>query len=182
MATPKWQDYMAGSVQAPALELNMRLLSALATLASGQNPDGTGFSLPTTQPATPTNVLDGFQAVTATTGATTLVTVPLGRTWVGTVSMNAGVTVAAASATAGNAQAILSLSGAGSTPAAGNYFQVNAVAGANAATGLVGSDGNDSLSSPFTVVAGANNVLIQSTITITGTSGFINISVIGELL
>ena len=47
MATPKFADYLAGTAtSAPggiALDMNMRVLAALAALASGQNPDGTNL-------------------------------------------------------------------------------------------------------------------------------------------
>lgn len=158
--------------------------SALAVLVSGTNPDGTTYELPVAiGTLAPANILDGFQSVTATTGATTLITVPAGRAWSGTISINVGVTVTAASTVTGNMQCVVSVSGAGAIPTAGSYFQCNAVAGANAATGLTGSEAADSLGPiPFTVVAPAGNaVLVQSTVTLAGTTGVSNVSVIGAL-
>jgi hypothetical protein len=184
MPTPEWLDYMTGDVQAPPLDVQMRILSCLAAIASGSNPDGTPG--PAGNPFAgleASNILDGFQSVTATTAATTILTVPIGGIWVGTITIQCGVTVTGAVTTTGNAQCILSVSGAGATPAAGNYFQCNALAGANVVAGVTGTQGDVYLSSPFTIAAGGVAALLQSTVSITGaTTGVSNVSAIGTLV
>lgn len=128
------------------------------------------------------NILDGFQSVTATTGATTLVTVPQGRTWQGKIGASVACNNAAANAVAGNANATFSVAGAGATPT-GNVFAVDAKCGANAATGTVGSQGSNFAQTDLVVTAPAGNaVTIQVTTTITGTGGECDSFAIGQLL
>ena len=128
------------------------------------------------------NILDGFQAFTATAAATTIITVPAGRTWVGTVSVSVDCRVDAAATVAGQATGVVSLSGAGSTPPAGNLFQVACRAGAGAAGGTTGSSGENWGATPLTVVAPVGNaVLVQFTPTITGNAGDAAVSAIGVL-
>lgn len=131
---------------------------------------------------TPANVLVGFQSFTATTAATTVLTVPAGRTWVGTLNISASVTNAAVNAVQGQARAVVTTAGAGVTPAAGTIAAVEARAGANAATGTVGTQGNAHINVNAVVVAPAGNaVQIQVTTTIAGTAGVVDISANGSL-
>ena len=157
----------------------------LAILASATNPDGTGYSLPT-DVAVPAaaDMLSGHQAFVATVGATTVITVPAGRTWVGAVALACDVALAAAVVTTGRAFAQVTTAGTGVTPAAGTYLSCEARAGANAATGTVGSQESTSLVVPdFYVAAPAGNaVTLQMSATITGTDGRVSVSAIGRLL
>jgi hypothetical protein len=128
------------------------------------------------------DVLSGFQTFAATTAATTLVTVPAGRTWVGWITLQCAAQEAAAGAVAALATGVISVAGAGVTPAAGNYLRCDALVGANVAAGLTGSDASGSNGSPFTVVAPVgNSVTIQVTATIAGTAGQVNASALGVL-
>lgn len=132
---------------------------------------------------TAANVLDGFQSVTATTGATTLVTVPAGRTWVGKIGASVSCHNAAAALAAGQAKAIFSVVGVGATPPAGNVFAVTAQTAANAATGAVGVDASADLQTDFTLIAPASGgVQIQVTTTISGTGGECDSFAIGQLI
>lgn len=156
----------------------------IATLASAVNPDGSPFSLPVSPPApAAADVVAGRQASTATTAATTLVTVPAGRTWVGEVGASVSVSVAAAAATAGRASAEISTAGAGATPAAGVYLGVDALTGANATTGTVGTQAANYACAPWTVVAPAGNaVTIQVATTHTGTTSRVDAYAVGALV
>lgn len=130
--------------------------------------------------ATPATVLAGYQSFTATTAATTIVTIPAGKTWQGTVSVSAACGEAAAGTVAPNALGVISVAGTGVVPAAGNYFAVQATAGANAATGTVGDGASNFGSLPMIVVAPVgNSVTIQVTTTIAGTAGRIDASAFG---
>lgn len=130
--------------------------------------------------ATPSTVLAGYQSFTATTAATTLVTIPAGKTWTGTVAVSAACAETAAATVVPNALGVISVAGAGATPAAGNYFGVQATSGANATTGTVGSGGSNFGSLPMIVVAPAGNaVTIQVTVTVAGTAGRVDASAFG---
>lgn len=129
------------------------------------------------------NILAGRQTFSATTAATTLITIPAGRTWIGTIGASVDCAIAAASATAGQAAATFTTAGAGVTPAAGTYFVVEARAGANAATGTVGSQDSNFGSMPFTVVApGGNSVTIQVASTNAGTDSLVEAFASGRLV
>jgi hypothetical protein len=67
------------------------------------------------------------------------------------------VGIDAASTTAGQATATFTTAGTDVVPSAGTYFVVDARSGANAATGTVGTQGNNFGSMPFTVVAPVGN-------------------------
>lgn len=129
------------------------------------------------------NVLDGFQAVTGTTGATTLITVPAGRTWQGVIGANVTAQVVAAGTVVGQATCVFSTAGAGVTPPAGNLLQVEAFAAAGAAGGTTGSSASSSLAVPCTIVAPIGNaVQLQTTVTTSAAGGHSNAFAIGALL
>lgn len=111
------------------------------------------------QRPTATDILYGYASATADVASTALVTVSAGRTWVGEVCASVHLTKAAAAATGGEIIATFLTAGTGVVPAAGTYFGVNAGAGANAATGTVGTQGGDSNCSKWTVVAPAGNTV-----------------------
>lgn len=126
------------------------------------------------------DVLSGALSHTATTAATTLITVPAGRTWSGTITIAAVATTAAASATAGQARAVITTAGAGVTPA-GTLLAAEARAAANAATGTSGDSNSTALSAPVVVVAPAGNpVTVQVASTIT--TGVVDVSALGSLV
>lgn len=157
----------------------------LAVLASAENPDGTSYTLPVISGAPgAADIVSGHQEFTATTAATTVITVPAGRTWVGSIAIACDVALDAAVTTQGRAIATVTTAGAGVTPAAGTYFSPEARAGANATAGLVGTQGATSLVVPdFYVVAPAGNaVTVQAAATITGTAGRVSVSAIGRLI
>lgn len=106
-------------------------------------------------PAT-ANILVGQVAQTSTTGAATVITIPINRTWVGTIAVVCDVSNAAASTVAGQALATIATTGASATPAAGTVLTCEARAGACAATGTVGDQGNVAIAVPMTISAGAS--------------------------
>lgn len=134
-------------------------IGATAALPAGANP-----ALPTS-----TNVLDGFANV-QTSGTTTLITIPAGRTWVGTIGGAAATSNAGATAAAATASASITTAGAGVTPAAGSYLRVDAVVGANVAGGTVGDqDSTGVAGQPFQVTAPAgNSVTVQLVAAVSG--------------
>lgn len=126
------------------------------------------------------NIRHGYLSFAATAAATTLVTVPAGRTWTGTLAVACATTTTAASVTAGVARAVVSVAGAGAIPA-GTVFAVEARAAANAATGTAGDSGNSTLDCPLTVAAPAGNaVTIQVAATIT--NGVVDVTATGALV
>jgi len=143
-------------------------------------PDGALRTAPQ-RPATG-DILSGYQTFTSTTVATTVITVPQGRTWVGTISANCSCAEAAAGTAQPQARAVFTTAGTNVTPAAGSYFAVDARSGANAAAGLVGSGGSNFGSTPFTITAPAgNSVTLQVTTTLAGTASVVDASAIGNL-
>jgi hypothetical protein len=152
--------------------------AGVATRVSGSNPIPTSGSAPVAA-----NILDGFVSHTATTGATTVITVLAGRTWVGTVSIATTTSVAAASATAGQARGVVATAGTNVTPAAGTVGACEARCGANAATGTVGSQSSNSVQFPLTVIAPAgNSVTVTLASTIAGTAATVDCSCTGALI
>lgn len=128
------------------------------------------------------NVLAGRQTFAATTAATTLLTVPAGRTWCGTIGASVSCRNTAAATVAGQAKAEFTTVGTGVTPAAGTYLVVDAQAGGNAATGTVGSQAANFGSTPFTVVAPAgNSVTVAVASTNTGTAALVEAFAAGSL-
>lgn len=129
------------------------------------------------------DVLVGFQTFAATTGATTVIQVPAGRTWQGTVAVNCAAAEAGAGAVQAQATCVLTTAGAGVTPAAGTIARVSAYAGANVAGGTVGSDASTSQAIPLTIVApAANAVQLQAATTQAGTVSEVNVTAAGNLL
>jgi len=128
------------------------------------------------------NILDGYALFGATTGATTLVQVPAGRTWKGRIGASCAVGMAATNTTAGQAIAVFSVSGSGAVPS-GNVFEVAALVGANAATATVGTAANNADDTELVVAAPAGNpVNIQIATTQTGTQTRVGAYAIGVLL
>lgn len=129
------------------------------------------------------DILMGRLTFTATTAATTLITVPAGRTWVGHVGASVACALTAAVTNAGRASAVISTAGTGVTPAAGDVFGVDALSGANAATGVVGNGSANSGSMPLTVAAPAgNSVTVQVACTCTGTTSRVDAYASGQLV
>lgn len=129
------------------------------------------------------NVLNGNQNIAATQAATTIITVPAGRTWVGTVGASCSVEEDAAGTVAGRARCIFSISGANATPAAGNVFAVEARAGANAVGGTVGGEAQNFGWMPLTVIAPAgNSVAVQVATSQSGTNTQVDAFASGALL
>jgi hypothetical protein len=105
---------------------------------------------------TAANILVGHVAQTATTAAATVITVPINRTWVGTITLVCDVAEAAAGTVAGQALGTVTTTGASAVPAAGTVFSAEARCAANVAAGLSGTQGNVSASIPMVVSAGAS--------------------------
>ena len=141
-----------------------------ATLAPGSSIGVNNFPASIRTPAA-ADILHGYDNRTIGVGATTIITVPAGRTFIGKVAASVSCTVAAAVNTSAETVATFSVSGAGATPAAGNLFTVAAQAGANAVTGVSGTEGNNYGELSVVVVAPAeNSVAIQYAITMTGST------------
>lgn len=125
------------------------------------------------------NLLGGALSHAATTASATLLTVPAGRTWSGTVSIAAAAATAAGSATEGQARAVVSTAGAGAAPS-GTVAAAEARSAPNAATGTVGNAGSTTVTVPVVVVAPAGNpVTLMLTSTIT--NGVVDVTAHGVL-
>lgn len=130
---------------------------------------------PTPTPAA--NIVHGFQAFAATTGATTLLTIPAGKTGRVEIAIACSVGVAAAAAAAGQARGTVTIAGAGVTPPAGTLLECEALAGANAAGGTVGGSGANADSIEQDIVAPAgNSVTVQVASTQAGTTSRVSFS------
>lgn len=139
---------------------------------------GTRFPPQTDTPSA--NILDGLVTFNASGGPTLLITVPAGKTWVGTVSISTACQNAGANAALAQATGSVATAGAGVAPAAGTYLRATALAGANVAAGTVGDSGDNFLSTPFVVVAPAGNaVTLTATAVISGSGGEVNVMAVG---
>lgn len=127
------------------------------------------------------SILAASQSYTATQAATTIITIPAGNVWVGEVSISASVGVVAASATAGQALGIVTTVGAGTTPAAAQVFDCQALAGANAATGVTGSNGNNSCRLAMIINCASGTCTIAGATTQAGTASRVSFSAAGRL-
>ena len=160
--------------------------AALFTVDSNGVPTPVSSSapLPTTAGATTAaNILHGYLNFTSTTGATTLITVPAGRTWVGHIGASVACRLTAASAANGRATATFTTAGTGVTPAAGTVLVIDSMAGTNAATGVTGTQDSNFGSIPFTIVAPAgNSVTIAVAATATGTGPTVDAYASGALV
>jgi len=152
--------------------------SALFTVDANDVPARVSVTNPvptTTSAPVAADIVNGFQTFAATTGATTLLTVAAGRTWVGSIGAACAVGIAAASTTAGQARAVFATAGTGVTPAAGTVLAIEAKAGANAATGTVGSNDSRTATMPLTVIApGGNSVTVTVATTQAGTASVVD--------
>ena len=130
-----------------------------------------------------TDILAGYVQHTATTGAATLVTIPAGKTFIGTLTVSVAASKAAAATGNGLVSAVIATAGTNVTPAAGTIFAVSARIGANAATGVTGTQGNNNGSIPVIVNAPAgNSVTLTLASTLTNTSeGAVDASVFGRI-
>lgn len=114
----------------------------------------------------PADILAGL----ATSNSGTIITIPAGRTWSGTVTLSASVLVTTAGA-AVNASARVSTAGTGVVPTAGDYVRLD-IAAPISATALNGTSGVGSVSAPLlvsapvgnsvTLVLNATNTTVQS--------------------
>lgn len=128
------------------------------------------------------DVLAGRQTFSSTTSATTLITVPAGRTWVGVIGATCVAVEVAAGTVAAVATATFTTAGTGVTPAAGTYLVLSSQTGANAATGLVGDNDSTFGSIPFTVIAPAgNSVTVAVASTNAGTTSLVDAFAAGTL-
>jgi hypothetical protein len=102
--------------------------------------------------------------------------------WVGVLVASVKCTSAAANAVLGDCSVLFQTAGAGVTPAAGNLFGVRSNAGANAATGTVGTSGSNFGSLAVVVIAPAGNaVQVQVVTAVAGTGGTWDASAVGLL-
>lgn len=148
-------------------------VNVYATASQTPNAATSGGTTPTT-PVSPVsvaaaNVLCGSGAATNSVAAQTLITVPAGRTWYGTVSASIG-------ATAGTALVSANINTAGTnvTPAAA----VNILTVTSDPVTAAGDTVNQNTSGPFYVIAPAGNTV---TLTLTNTSATTNASTASAL-
>lgn len=97
------------------------------------------------------NILAGL----ATANSGTIITIPAGRTWIGSVTVSASVLVAVAGA-AVSASARVSTAGTGVIPAAGDYVRVD-IGSPTSGAALNGTNGVGSTTAPLVVAAPAGN-------------------------
>ena len=123
-------------------------------IGTAANPLATGSGVPAAA-----NILTG----SATADRATIITVPRGRTWVGSVSLSAGVVVPATQALR-TATPSITVLGAGATPRLVAKMGVAAAGGL--AASVTGNQGNNAITVPNVVVtalAGADARLILNT-------------------
>ena len=178
---------MARITRAAALDANSdvyHMTKLLGTLASATNPDGSLYTLPIAVSApVASEIISGRQAFTATTAATTLVTIPAGRTWSGQIGASVTCSVAAGTTVPGQASAQISVAGTGSAPTAGIYLGVDTRVGAGLATSVNGAQSANFASAPIIIAAPAgNSVTVQVASINTGTAALVDAFALGKLL
>lgn len=100
----------------------------------------------------PANILCGL----ATASGNTIITIPAGRVWQGTVVISANVLVGI-NAAAVSASARISTAGAGVTPAAGDYIRLDIGAPITAVSALTGTSASGFISGVMLVAAPSGN-------------------------
>lgn len=136
---------------------------SVAAVVTGAGAGGASLGAP---PAA--DILDARSHQVAA-GTATVLTVPAGRTWVGTVNITVSAGNEPVTAT-GSVIATLQTAGAGVTPTAGSYFGTSVVLPGTVAGALSGVTGDNSAATTFTVVApAANAVTLAINTTVTGT-------------
>lgn len=160
---------------------NANQLAVTTGQVAGLQTDPAGNLRTAPQRPTATDIVVGYLQHTSTTGAATLLTVAAGRTWVGEVHISVAGSKAAAATGNGLVSAVIATAGTNVVPAAGTQFVVSARIGANAATGTVGTEGNNSGVIKMTIVAPAGNaVTLTLASTLTNVSeGAVDVSAIG---
>lgn len=157
---------------------------ATVTAANALKVDGSAVVQPVSLPAiTAANILDGFATATAVTAATTLITIPAGRTWIGVLSIQCATTLEAGTTTDRQITGVLSTAGAGVTPS-GNQLQCDAIAGAGTAAGTIGGQATafNQTVRMVVIAPGGNSVTVQWAVpTATGNTKVANFSAKGEL-
>lgn len=115
------------------------------------------------------DVLDGGSGLQSGAGTTTIITVPAGRTWIGTVGVSITGQNPPVTAT-GTISAGIQTVGAGATPAAGTtYVGADVILDATVAGALQGANGFVTTQGPLTVIAPVGNSVNVSVVV--GTSG-----------
>lgn len=131
---------------------------------------------------TPANILSGFTTFAASGGPATVLTIPAGRIWVGTITLQCAVSEAAAGAVGGVATLTLAQAGNVGLPALGTIARCDAVSGANAAGGTTGSESTSTVQIPWTCQAGGGGPMVFNvTAVISGTAGQASCTVAGAL-
>jgi hypothetical protein len=149
--------------------VNVAQVAGVATSNGSRITDTGVLSVFQAAPAT-ANILVGHQAQTVTTVATTIITIPSNRTWVGTITVTCDVANTGAVTTVGQALGTITTVGANVTPAAGTYVTCEARCGANVATGTVGTQGQNSITVPMVVNTGAATATLALASTQAGTN------------
>jgi hypothetical protein len=148
---------------APQAFFNAQTISGTASLSVTGGEGASSASGGLGSSSAPTSTIPGAPASAnilagvATANAAMIITIPAGRTWVGTVSLSASVVVASAGA-AVTASARVSTAGTGVVPAAGDYLRLDLNAPASAAA-AAGTKDSGQISTPMTVVAPAGNAV-----------------------
>jgi hypothetical protein len=123
----------------------------------------------------------------STTNNGTIITIPAGRTWVGSINISGSVVIPAAQANAADARPNVTSQGTNVTPAAGTFLaKAICQVGANAAAGTVGGSSQNSLCvyPVYVQSPSSNSTSLQFSFTVTGTgaTGLFSASANGILL
>ena len=176
---------VAGAAVIGALTANQSVNNAQvagAATSVGSGTTGTGTQRVIQAGPASADILVGHQAFTATTAATTIITIPANRTWVGTVTVTCDVANIAAAVAVGQALGVITTVGANAVPAAGTVFSCEARCGANAAAGTVASQGSCTASTPMVVATGAATATLALTSTQAGTNSRVAATASGVLI
>jgi hypothetical protein len=181
VGTPAFVRLSDGSAAITNLAVNKTQLAGNAiAVDSGTSSTGTQRVI-LAGPAS-ANILVGHQAFTATTGATTIITIPSNRTWVGQITVTCDVANVAAGTAVGQALGVITTTGANTVPAAGTVFSVEARIGAGATGGTVGSAGHNTGTINMVVATGAATGTLALTSTQAGTNSRVAATASGVLI
>jgi hypothetical protein len=131
----------------------------------------------------PANIVAGYYATTVQQSGAVLLTIPAGSVWQGNIAISVSCVESPTGTVNGLASAVVAVAGTGATPAPGNYIECRALSGVGSTTGVQGTEGNNSLTIPFTFAAGsgASAELQVNTLT-SGSAAYIAVSASGALV
>jgi hypothetical protein len=131
----------------------------------------------------PANIVTASYSTTVQQSGAVLMSIPAGSVWQGNIAISVSCTQSPTGSGDGLASGIVAVAGTGATPAPGDYIECRALCGPGSTTGVQGTEGNNSLTIPFTFAAGPNaSAELQVNTLTSGSAAYITVSASGALV